>query len=109
MSELSHKTCIPCRGGVPTLRGAALTELAAQVDGWEVVDEHHLYKAVKFLDFRSALNFTNAVGELAEDQAHHPDLELSWGRVGIKIYTHKIDGMVESDFVLASKIDELAR
>lgn len=108
MSELAQKTCIPCRGGVPPLEGEALTELASQINDWEVVDQHHLYKAVKFPDFRRALTFTNAIGELAEEQGHHPDLELSWGRVGIKIYTHAIDGLVESDFILAAKIDALA-
>ena len=66
-----------------------------------------LEKEFRFDDFRSALGFTNRVGELAEEQGHHPDIHLSWGRVRIEIWTHKIDGLTESDFVLAAKVDEL--
>ena len=75
---------------------------------WKVVDDHHLQNEVRFPDFRGALQFVNEVGALAEEQGHHPDLELSWGRVGVKIWTHKIDGLTESDFVLAAKIDRLS-
>jgi len=107
MSELAAKTCIPCRGGVPPVEGEELERLAKQVPDWEVVDGHHLYRWFRFPDFKTALEFTNRVGQLAEEQAHHPDLELSWGRVGVKIYTHKIDGLVESDFILAAKIDQM--
>ena len=107
MSELASKTCVPCRGGVPPLKGAALTELAAQVSGWTVVEEHHLTKSFKFPNFREALAFLNRVGELAEEQGHHPDLTLVWGRVDVAIWTHKIDGLTESDFILAAKIDRL--
>ena len=107
MSELASKTCVPCRGGVPPLKGAALTELAAQVSGWAVVEEHHLTKSFKFPNFREALAFLNRVGELAEEQGHHPDLTLVWGRVDVAIWTHKIDGLTESDFILAAKIDRL--
>lgn len=106
MSELVDKTCMPCRGGVPPLKGEALTRLQAQLDNWEVVDEHHLEKTYKFPDFRQALDFTVRVGEMAEQQGHHPDIYLAWGRVEIKIWTHKIDGLTESDFILAAKIDQ---
>ncbi len=109
MSTLASKTCVPCKGGVPLLKGVALQELASQVPGWSVIDEHHLYKAYAFPDFLSALAFVNRIGQLAEDQGHHPDIELAWGRASVKIWTHKINGLTESDFVLAAKIDELPR
>ncbi len=107
MSELATKNCIPCRGGVPPLKGKELDGLQSQVAGWSVVDEHHLSKTIKFPDFRTGLEFVNRVGELAERQGHHPDLYLAWGKVEIKIWTHKIDGLTESDFILAAKIDQL--
>jgi 4a-hydroxytetrahydrobiopterin dehydratase len=107
VSELASKQCVPCRGGVPKLRGEELRRLAIQVDGWKVVDEHHIAKSHKFPDFRKALEFVNRVGELAEEQGHHPDIFLAWGRVDITIWTHKIDGLTESDFILAAKIDRL--
>jgi 4a-hydroxytetrahydrobiopterin dehydratase len=75
--------------------------------GWSVVDEHHLHKVFSFPDFATALAFTNKVGELAESEGHHPDILLSWGRVEIEIFTHKIDGLTESDFILAARIDRL--
>ena len=106
MSELASKTCVPCRGGVPPLQGEELTKLAAQLSGWNVVNEHHLERTFKFPDFRTALSFTNRVGELAEEQGHHPDIYLSWGKVAITTWTHKIDGLTESDFILAAKIDQ---
>ena len=108
MSSLAEKTCVPCRGGVPPLKGETLRALAAQVEGWAVVDEHHLAKTYKFRNFREALDFTNRIGALAEEQGHHPDLLLAWGKVEVKIWTHKIDGLTESDFILAAKIDRLS-
>lgn len=107
MSELASRECVPCRGGVPPLKGEPIAELLAQLEGWEVIEEHHLKKAYNFKDFREALDFVNQVGALAEQQGHHPDIYLSWGKVEITIWTHKIDGLTESDFVLAAKIDEL--
>jgi 4a-hydroxytetrahydrobiopterin dehydratase len=107
MSDLASKTCVPCRGGVPPLEGAELEELSRQLPEWEVVDEHHLRKEFRFANFREALDFVNRVGELAEEQAHHPDVDFGWGRAGITIFTHKIDGLTESDFVLAAKVDRL--
>jgi 4a-hydroxytetrahydrobiopterin dehydratase len=107
MTELAGKTCVPCRGDVPPLKGEKLEELSRQVPDWEVVDEHHLGRKLRFKNFREALDFVNRVGELAEEQAHHPDIELGWGRVGITIFTHKIDGLTESDFILAAKVDRL--
>ncbi len=105
--NLTEKRCVPCRGGVPPLAGAELNRLSAQVPGWQVVDGHHLLKAFTFPDFRLALDFVNRAGAIAENEGHHPDLYLSWGKVEVKIWTHKIDGLTESDFILAAKIDQL--
>lgn len=108
MSDLASKQCVPCMGGVPPLAGEELHDLEKQLGGgWRVVDEHHLEKVYEFKDFREALEFTNKLGELAEEQGHHPDIHLSWGKVGVEIFTHKIDGLTESDFVLAAKADRL--
>jgi len=109
MTRLSERECVPCRGGVPPLKGEALQMLAAQVPEWSVIDEHHIERTFTFPDFKSALAFTNRVGELAEEQGHHPDILLAWGKVKVTIWTHKIDGLTESDFILAAKIDELPR
>ncbi len=108
MTELFQKTCVPCRGGVPPLGGAELGKLLNQVGGWNLVEEHHIQKEFRFANFVLALEFVNRVGALAEEQAHHPDIHLVWGRVDIQIWTHKINGLTESDFILASKIDQLA-
>ena len=105
--ELAKKQCVPCRGGMPALKGADLVMLLNELGGgWRVVDEHHLEKEYSFDDFVGALTFTNKVGTIAEEQGHHPDINLTWGRVGLKIWTHKIDGLTESDFILAAKADE---
>jgi 4a-hydroxytetrahydrobiopterin dehydratase len=106
VSELAKKDCVPCRGGVPALTQQQTTDLLRQVDGWSVEKGHHLCKAFRFPDFVQALGFVNRIGEIAEKQGHHPDLYLSWGMVRVEIWTHKIDGLTESDFVLAAKIDE---
>jgi 4a-hydroxytetrahydrobiopterin dehydratase len=107
MSELSSKHCVPCRGGVPPLRGEEIQRLVDQLSGWEVELEHHLKKNYGFSNFAEALKFVNRVGELAEEQGHHPDICFGWGKVEITIWTHKIDGLTESDFILAAKIDKL--
>jgi len=106
MNDLASLECVPCRGGVPPLEGDEIKRLAAQLDGWEVVGEHHLRKNFEFKDFRDALAFVNRVGALAEEQGHHPDISFGWGRAEITIWTHKIDGLTESDFILAAKIDK---
>jgi 4a-hydroxytetrahydrobiopterin dehydratase len=104
--DLAARECVPCKGGVPPLAGEELRALEAQLgNGWKVVEGHHLEKEYRFRDFREALAFTNRVGELAERQNHHPDIALAWGRVGLKVWTHKIDGLTESDFVWAAKAD----
>ncbi len=110
MSILAEKQCQPCQGGVPPLAGEALAKLSRELDGgWQVVAGHHLEKQYKFKDFREALAFTNKVGELAEAQGHHPDIYLAWGKVKLTVWTHKINGLTESDFVLAAKADKLLR
>ncbi len=107
-SALANETCVPCRGGVPPLAGEELAALARELgNGWSVVNGHHLEKETAFRDFAEALAFTNRVGALAEEQGHHPDIYLAWGKVRITIWTHKINGLSRSDFVLAAKIDQL--
>jgi 4a-hydroxytetrahydrobiopterin dehydratase len=110
--SLESKTCVPCRGGVPPLKGKELAELHKQLADWahwKVVNEHHLTREFQFPDFKQALDFVNRVGTLAEEQGHHPDIFLGWGKVGITLWTHKIDGLTESDFIMAAKIDRLTR
>src|SRR5580692_7315709 len=105
--QLADKVCVPCKGGVPALKGDALKALKAELPDWQVIEEHHLQRAFKFPDFQKALDFVNRAGAIAEEQAHHPDILLSWGKAEITIYTHKIDGLTESDFVLAAKINRV--
>ena len=107
MPELAEKSCVPCRGGVPALKGSALESFKQQLPGWEVVNEHHLKRAFTFPDFVSALAFVNKIGDVAEKEGHHPDIYLAWGKVEVTIWTHKVDGLTESDFILAAKIDKL--
>jgi len=103
---LAEKTCVPCRGGVPPLTADEIRPLVAQVDQWKVVKNHHIEKDFKFPDFKTALQFVVRIGVIAEEQKHHPDIYLAWGKVEVKIWTHKIDGLTESDFILAARIDD---
>lgn len=105
--SLADKTCVPCKGGVPPLKGEDLAKLNAEVPEWQVVEEHHLHKVFRFPDFQKALDFVNRAGTIAEEQGHHPDILLAWGKAEITIFTHKINGLTESDFVLAAKIDRV--
>jgi 4a-hydroxytetrahydrobiopterin dehydratase len=107
MTGLADRKCVPCRGGIPPLTGDQLTPFLSELPDWKLVEEHHIEKSFLFPDFRKALEFVNRVGEVAEQEGHHPDLTLSWGKVDARIYTHKIHGLTESDFVLAAKIDRL--
>ena len=107
MADLADLQCVPCRGGVPPLNGAEIEELLKQLEGWQAVNEHHLQKTYRFQDFRESLEFVNRIGTLAEQQGHHPDICFGWGKAEVTIWTHKIDGLTESDFVLAAKIDKL--
>ncbi len=106
MNELAKRTCIPCKGGVPPLKGEELEALLEKLgNSWKIIKEHHLEKEYLFRNFREALDFTNKVGEMAENQGHHPDIFLAWGKVRLTIWTHKIDGLTESDFIFAAKAD----
>ena len=107
MAALADKTCVPCKGGVSPVAGKELEKLSKQLPHWKVVDAHHITRTFTFPDFRQALEFVNKVGELAEEQGHHPDILLSWGKAEITTWTHKINGLTESDFILAAKIDQL--
>jgi 4a-hydroxytetrahydrobiopterin dehydratase len=107
MAELAERQCVPCRGGVPPLAGEEIKKLVGQLDDWQVINEHHLHKTYRLKDFAESLEFVNRIGTLAEEQGHHPDICFGWGKVEVTIWTHKIDGLTESDFVLAAKIDRL--
>ena len=107
MTDLASKKCIPCSGAVPALKGGEITPLLAQLDGWQAVDEHHLTKSYTFPNFVEALAYVNKVGDVAEAEGHHPDIYFTWGKVRIDIMTHAIDGLSESDFILAAKVDQI--
>ncbi len=106
--SLAGRECIPCTGAIPPLnpdeQDAMLEELG---NGWQLMEHHHLEKTFTFSDFAEALAYTNKVGALAEQVGHHPDILTAWGKVVITIFTHKIDGLTDSDFILAAKIDEI--
>jgi 4a-hydroxytetrahydrobiopterin dehydratase len=105
--DLASQTCVPCRGGVPPMNGVELRRIQQLVPEWKVVNEHHITRAFTFPDFKQALDFVNRVGEIAEHQGHHPDILLTWGKAEITMWTHKIDGLTHSDFIMAAKIDQL--
>ncbi|MGZ4733373.1 MAG: 4a-hydroxytetrahydrobiopterin dehydratase [Terriglobales bacterium] len=105
--QLANQTCVPCRGGVPPLKGKDLEQILKQVPQWRAVNEHHITRAFTFPDFKQALDFVNRVGEVAEQQGHHPDILLTWGKAEITMWTHKIDGLTRSDLIMAAKIDQL--
>ena len=105
--ELASQTCVPCRGGVPPLKGEELRQILQEVPQWKAVNEHHVTRAFTFPDFKQALAFVNRVGEVAEQQGHHPDILLTWGKAEITMWTHKIDGLTRSDLIMAAKIDQL--
>jgi 4a-hydroxytetrahydrobiopterin dehydratase len=105
-SSLANEKCVPCHGGVPALHGAELKNLARELgSGWTITGEHHIEKEFQFPDFVQALAFTNRIGAIAEDEGHHPDIHLRWGGVRVEIWTHAVNGLTRSDFVLAAKID----
>ncbi len=109
MAGLADKKCVPCSGGVPKMTAEQIAEIHPQVPEWEVILQHHLRRVFSFPDFAAALRFVNRIGEVAEEAGHHPDISFTWGRVEVEIYTHKIDGLAEADFILAAKIDQLPR
>lgn len=104
---LAARACIPCRGGVPPLSVEEREKLLTELEGWEIVSGHHLTKDYRFSNFVLALDFTNQLGELAEREGHHPEITVGWGHARVEIWTHKINGLTESDFVLAAKCDAL--
>src|SRR5262245_11142136 len=106
---LADRQCVPCKGGVPPLDATATAPLLAQLDGWEVIGQRHLSKRYTLKNFVQALDLVNRIGAIAEEQNHHPDLYLAWGKVGVEIWTHKINGLTESDFVFAAKCDRAYR
>jgi 4a-hydroxytetrahydrobiopterin dehydratase len=108
---LADKDCVPCRGGVPPLGADEVTRWLAELEpGWQATnDGRRLRREWKRPDFRSALEAANRIGELADAQDHHPDLNIAWGRLVVEIWTHTIDGLTESDFVFAAKCDRLLR
>ena len=106
--DLAAKECIPCKGGVPPLKGKELKELHHELgNDWQLVEEHHIAKEYSFDGMVPGLEFVKKIVDLAEQQGHHPDIELTYGSVKTTIFTHKIDGLTESDFILAAKIDQL--
>jgi len=111
MSDLSKKKCIPCNGDIPSFDVTEIHKYLKMVDGWEVkADNDKIYfllKEFKFKNFRESQNFVNKVGEIAETEGHHPDIWFGWGYVKIKIFTHAIKGLHESDFILAAKVDQI--
>ncbi len=108
LDELATQECLPCTGGVPALKGTALETLKRKLgQDWSVVDEHHLEKEFTFDDFRQALDFTNRIGEIAEQQNHHPALLTEWGKVTVSWWTHTVRGLHLNDFIMAAKTDDL--
>jgi 4a-hydroxytetrahydrobiopterin dehydratase len=108
MSELLNKKCVPCQGGVPPLSGEQLQDLHKELEqGWRLVNDHHLEKDYAFANYAQALAFTNQIAALAESEGHHPDLWLTVRRVRLTYFTHAIDGLVESDFIMAAKSDQI--
>lgn len=105
--NLVQKKCFPCEGGIKPLKGKALQPYLKEVSGWNIIENHHLEKEFKFKDFKTALAFVNKVGNIAEREGHHPDINLSWGKVKITLWTHAINGLSENDFIMAKKIDML--
>jgi len=107
MTRLCDMKCTPCRGGEPPLKGEALKKYAEHVPAWEIVREHHLTRKFRFRNFAEAHAFVNRIAALAEEQGHHPWIHFTWGQVRVELWTHKIDGLHESDFIMAVKIDRL--
>src|SRR5271169_2939849 len=107
VTNLASRHCVPCRGGTPPLQGQEALKFLDQIPDWKMIEEHHIERSFLFPDFKGALEFVNRVGALAEQEGHHPDLNFGWGHVKVTLYTHKIKGLSESDFILAAKVNEL--
>ena len=107
--DLAEKKCVSCRGGVPPLSSQEIEPLLIRLDGWEVKNDHKLIKSYKFNNFLDPVKFINAITEVAEEEGHHPDVYVRWGEVKVYLWTHKVDGLTESDFIMAAKIDKVHR
>jgi 4a-hydroxytetrahydrobiopterin dehydratase len=107
MTGLARKACVPCRGGTPPLAADEIRPLLAEVPEWTVIENRRIRREYRFVDFAAALKFVDRVGAMAEEQGHHPDIHLAWGRVGLEVWTHKIDGLTESDFIFAARAEEI--
>jgi len=107
--DLTHKSCVPCEGGVPPLSPDQVRDYLAAVSGWKLTaDSQRIRREWRIKDFVTALDFFNRVGQLAEEEGHHPDLHLAGYRnAAIEIWTHAVGGLTENDFILAAKIDKL--
>lgn len=105
--SLADNKCVPCRGGVPALTPDEIAPLMAQLDGWQLEDNKKLIKSYPFKNFVEAMAFANAITPVAEEEGHHPDLYVRWGEVRVYLWTHKIDGLTQSDFYMAAKIDRV--
>ncbi len=106
---LTEKTCTPCRGGTPPLTKEEAEQYLPQAPGWELQDEATRIKRLyKFKNFAQAMEFANKVGNLAEEEGHHPDITFGWGYCEIVFWTHKIKGLHENDFIMAAKSNQLA-
>ena len=106
MNELAEKKCPPCDEGTKPLDAKGIKDLQQKLGaGWQVTNNHHLEKTFKFPDFKQALAFTNKIGGIAESIGHHRDIYLTWGKVRLEIFTHKVNGLTENDFVLAAKFE----
>ncbi len=104
--SLADQTCVPCKGGVPPMEGQRANELLRELgEGWALNPKGHLERTYSFANFVEAMAFANRVGEIAEEQNHHPDLHVAWGKCTVEIWTHKIKGLTESDFYFAAKAD----
>jgi 4a-hydroxytetrahydrobiopterin dehydratase len=111
MSDLHKKKCVACDGSIPAFEISEIHTYLKKVDGWDVKNNneksYYLIKDFKFDNFKESQNFINKIGDLAEQEGHHPDISFGWGYCKIKIFTHAIKGLAESDFILAAKIDKL--
>ena len=111
IKNLHEKNCIPCKGGIPPLAISEIHKYVKKVDGWDVKkkekETYFLEKKFNFENFVESQNFINKVCDISEAQGHHPDISFGWGYATVQIFTHKIQGLVESDFILAAKIDKI--
>lgn len=106
--NLVEKSCVPCQGGAPPLQRAEAEQLLAQTPGWSLThDGARLERHFTFANFSAALDFVNRIGDIAEREGHHPDIRFGWGYATVELYTHKIDGLHENDFVMAAKVNQL--